>query len=416
MSVIFKTLKRLRSNTPENEEEVRLRKGRRIYSFRDILFSPVIILLVTIIIFLAGYLAIHDVGHLASIVERPKAESVISKEYHSETQKEDGKEEGKPSVEANHIEAEARETANIVEQGDDIPPPPGQVSDLGQGEDKIYYHDKDIKTSTSGESVQIRYRPPESQSQKSLKTVAMHQGPSEPKELTDPHTNTSKSEQPEDAPLISENKRASKLNHGLHAGLVTISKEAKKTDTNLQHMPAILRKKTNKAANNKASPISGESKTSNDRGTTRPIESPIAQKPGIRKDDKSQEYKIYLTNVEKGLKTARLVSEIKEAIRQNNNKQTGMLLDQLSGLKGVENKYVLNLRAYWFLLQKDYQAAAYTLNMVLEENKDDLEAGVNMAIVEIGMNRFQTARKRLIKLRSLFPENTRIAELIQKLR
>ena len=416
MSVIFRTLKRLRSNTPEKEEEINLRRGRKIYSFRDILFSPAIILLVTLIIFLAGYLAVYGVGHLASIAERPGAESVISKKDHLRAQKEDGKEKGKPSVEANHLKAEAQETSPLAEQGDEIPPPPGQVPDPGQGEDKLYYHNKDTKTSASGESVQIHYRPPESQSKKPAKTVAMYKGPPEPQKLTDLHTNTSKSEQPEDAPLITENRRAGKLNNGLNAGLVIISKKAKKTDAILPKTPVIVSGEINETAKNKASPISGASKTFNDRRTVPPREPPIPKKLETRKDDQSQEYKNYLTNVEKGLKTARLVAEITDAIRQNNNEQTEELLDQLSGLKGVENRYVLNLRAYWLLLQKDYHAAAYPLNKVLEENKDDLEAGVNMAIVEIGTNRFQAARKRLLKLRSLYPENTRIAELIQKLR
>ena len=416
MSVIFRTLKRLRSNTPEKEEEINLRRGRKIYSFRDILFSPASILLVTLIIFLAGYLAIYGVGHLLSIAERSGAESVISKRDHLRAQKEGGKEKGKPSVETSHLKEEAQETSPLAEQGDEIPPLPGQIADPVQGEDKIYYHDNDTKTSASGESVQIRYRPPESQSQKPAKTLAVHQGPPEPQKLTDLQKNTTKSEQPEDASLISENRKAGKLNHGLNAGLATISKEAEKTDTILPQTPVIVSREINEAAKNKASPFYSSSKTFHDRRTAPPRKPPIPKKPETRKDDQSQEYKIYLTNVAKGLETARLVAEIADAIRHNNNEQTGKLLDQLSGLKGVENRYVLNLRAYWFLLQKDYQAAAYALNKVLEENKDDLEAGVNMAIVEIGTNRFQAARKRLLKLRSLYPENARIAELIQKLR
>jgi tetratricopeptide repeat protein len=416
MSVIFRTLKRLRSNTPEKEEEINVRRGRKIYSFRDILFSPASILLVTLIIFFAGYLAIYGVGYLANIAERPGADSVISERDHSAAQKEGGKEKGKPSVQANHLKTGAHETSSLAEQGGEIPPPPKQVSDPGQVEDKIYYHDNDIKTSASGESVQIRYRPPELQSKQTAKTVAMYQGPPEPQKLTDLQANKFKSKQPEDAPLITENRRASKLNHDLNAGLVTTSKEAKKTGTILPQTPVIVSGEINEAAKNKASPFSGAGNTFNDRRTVSPREPPNPKKPETGKDDRSQEYKIYLTNVEKGLKTARLVAEITEAIRQDNNERTDKLLDQLSVLKGVGNGYVLNLRAYRFLLQKNYQAAAYPLNKVLEENKDDLEAGVNMAIVEIGTNRFQAARKRLLKLRSLYPENIRVTELIQKIR
>ena len=244
----------------------------------------------------------------------------------------------------------------------------------------------------------------------------MYQGPHEPQKLTDLQANKPKSEQPKDAPLKTKNRKASKLNNGLNDGLVTISSKAKKTDKILPQTTVIGSGEINKVAKNKASPFSGTSKTFNDRRTASLRKPPNPQKPETGKDDQSQEYKIYLTNVEKGLKTARLVAEIKKAIRQDNNEQTDKLLDQLSALKGGENGYVLNLRAYRFLLQKNYQAAEYSLNKVLEENKDDLEAGVNMAIVEIGTNRFQAARKRLLKLRSLYPENTRIAELIQRIR
>ena len=53
MSVIFKTLKKLRSQSPEEKKTGRLKRGRNVYSFRRILFSSHSMFLIVVFIFLS---------------------------------------------------------------------------------------------------------------------------------------------------------------------------------------------------------------------------------------------------------------------------------------------------------------------------------------------------------------------------
>ena len=55
------------------------------------------------------------------------------------------------------------------------------------------------------------------------------------------------------------------------------------------------------------------------------------------------------------------------------------------------------------------------LKKVLKRNENDLEAGINMAILEIKTNRIQQANKRLAGLQETYPEDVRIAEILNQL-
>jgi cytochrome c-type biogenesis protein CcmH/NrfG len=68
-------------------------------------------------------------------------------------------------------------------------------------------------------------------------------------------------------------------------------------------------------------------------------------------------------------------------------------------------------------MRKDkYQSAAVLLREVLRKNENDLEAGINMAIVEIKTGQIPEAINRLATLREIYPEDALIPELIQKLK
>jgi len=98
-----------------------------------------------------------------------------------------------------------------------------------------------------------------------------------------------------------------------------------------------------------------------------------------------------------------------------NYRQTEDLLEQLAALKGSDNGYVLKLKAYWLMQQDNYQPAMTLLKKVLKRNENDLEAGINMAILEIKTNRIQQANKRLAGLQETYPEDVRIAEILNQL-
>ncbi|MBW1820704.1 MAG: tetratricopeptide repeat protein [Deltaproteobacteria bacterium] len=63
-----------------------------------------------------------------------------------------------------------------------------------------------------------------------------------------------------------------------------------------------------------------------------------------------------------------------------------------------------------------YESAKKFLKKVLDKNERDVEAGINMAIVEIKTERFKQAEKRLKELRENYPENKAISELIEMLK
>jgi len=132
--------------------------------------------------------------------------------------------------------------------------------------------------------------------------------------------------------------------------------------------------------------------------------------------EKVRTQRIHRANLERSLKISRLVERINKYIKAGNIGLTEKYLRELETLKGKDNTYVLNLRAFWCLTRQDYESATSFLKKVLDKNERDLEAGINMAIVEIKTKRFQQAEERLKGLREIYPENTAILELIEKLK
>jgi Flp pilus assembly protein TadD len=96
-------------------------------------------------------------------------------------------------------------------------------------------------------------------------------------------------------------------------------------------------------------------------------------------------------------------------------RQIDNLFDQLQALKGANNPYVMNLKGYWYLQQNQFESAVAVLQKVLADDEDDLEAGVNMAIAEMRLNRWPQARHRLARLREIYPDNARLAEIWEQL-
>lgn len=125
--------------------------------------------------------------------------------------------------------------------------------------------------------------------------------------------------------------------------------------------------------------------------------------------------RIHLANVREARKINRLVSKIEESIAEGHMDDAEALIDELAVLKEEEDSYVLKLRAFWHMRQGDFQASASYLTAVLAKEQDDLEAGINMAIVEIKTHQLDKARKRLAKLREIYPANPFIEEIIQKI-
>jgi hypothetical protein len=124
--------------------------------------------------------------------------------------------------------------------------------------------------------------------------------------------------------------------------------------------------------------------------------------------------RIYQVNLEKAARVGRMVSKIEESMTEGDMDHAKVLIDQLAHLKGQESQYLLKLRAVWHMRQRDYASAASLLTRVLEKEEDDLEAGINMALIELKTHRPEEARKRLARLREIYQANTLIPELIRE--
>ena len=92
------------------------------------------------------------------------------------------------------------------------------------------------------------------------------------------------------------------------------------------------------------------------------------------------------------------------------------LFSRLKALKGESDPYLLKMRAYWLLQQGRLEQAEVFLSGLVESNAQDLEAGLNLAIIEMQTNRSGQALERLKQLRQVYPDNAMIADLIRKLR
>ena len=120
--------------------------------------------------------------------------------------------------------------------------------------------------------------------------------------------------------------------------------------------------------------------------------------------------------LEKRSRISRLVRQIEQAVaRGGSSGRTEDLLEHLSRLKGRDHPYVAKLRAYWHLKQKQYASAEADLMKVIAANPDDLEAGINLALIEIHKQQYVEALGRLKRLRQVHPEDARVADLIKRL-
>ena len=126
--------------------------------------------------------------------------------------------------------------------------------------------------------------------------------------------------------------------------------------------------------------------------------------------------KVFLANAKKNADIARLVADIRMEMDHGDKIRIKKLFDELAMIKGQDNAYVLKLMAVWHIHNQEYNKAENLLRAVLSKNDLDLEAGLNMAIVEIKTRKERNAYRRLKKLQKQYPDNTRVAEILQDLR
>jgi hypothetical protein len=129
----------------------------------------------------------------------------------------------------------------------------------------------------------------------------------------------------------------------------------------------------------------------------------------------ASERRLQRIRVQKNIKIGTIIGKIQKNIKAHDTGKTEKLIDQLASIKGKNDQYVLKLRAFHLMNQGDFKSAVSLLNRVLETDKDDREAGINMAILEMKNGQVNKAKSRLYRLRDIHPHDTLIPDLINKI-
>ena len=136
----------------------------------------------------------------------------------------------------------------------------------------------------------------------------------------------------------------------------------------------------------------------------------ISAKPGFKPTKKKRRPIVGSVITEQ-----QIVRKIEMCIIEGETQKAEELLKQLAVIKGEDSIYVMKLKAFFFLRTGETRPAVALLRKVLATNADDVEAGINMAILEIKLKEYSKAKERLTRLKGLYPENRVIPNLLSKL-
>ncbi len=107
--------------------------------------------------------------------------------------------------------------------------------------------------------------------------------------------------------------------------------------------------------------------------------------------------------------------KLQGAMAAGNGPQAEALLLRLGRLQGEDNAFVLKMRAYWHLRNQRYELSEALLSEVLERMPGDLDAQLNMAVVEAHTGRREDASARLADLARRFPGEARVDSMARLL-
>jgi hypothetical protein len=116
--------------------------------------------------------------------------------------------------------------------------------------------------------------------------------------------------------------------------------------------------------------------------------------------------------IDKGRKVASLISNIEESIQKQDYKETEQLMQKLSDLTQKDNPYVLKIKSFFYIKVKKYPQAVEILQRILAKDQNDLEANINMAVIEIKNGKIEEAHLRLVNLAKIYPEDSTIQDLL----
>ena len=92
------------------------------------------------------------------------------------------------------------------------------------------------------------------------------------------------------------------------------------------------------------------------------------------------------------------------------------LFKKLEAAKAPEDPYIANMYAYLYITQGKHAEAEKLLKRLLSNNANDMEAGMNLAVVEMRTGRMAAAKQRLQTLVRLYPDEARLQSFVNSLR
>ncbi|MBF0588529.1 MAG: tetratricopeptide repeat protein [Magnetococcales bacterium] len=114
------------------------------------------------------------------------------------------------------------------------------------------------------------------------------------------------------------------------------------------------------------------------------------------------------TVLDHGRQVGDVTRKLHSAIAQHDAVEVSRQFAALENLKKPDDLFLLNMRGYWAMLQGKGDEAESFLKRVLDKRSDDLEAGLNMAIIEFRRGHKKASRDRLHKLLELYPDDPRL--------
>lgn len=425
MSVIFKTLERLKNDTRQKEAETqKARKNRNVISFDKITSSLPRLLVGVLLVMAFGVATYYIIEDLANDgaesdneMVRPETIPELPEEVHlNENNKPPPINANVPSETELHgnlgsLKKPHELTREKISAPGEIPPAP--------------------------ETVNADYLPPRLQEKNNLnyqnsmeKQVAQYSQPATvhaaamSKQDMEPAQTLQKDLEQQN--LLPDNE-AIKQEVPAKTSTASIS-NASRPDVPVNNVPEPVYYKTPAPAESVAiheteshhhpagrQPETSEYSDSKDYKQT-PFDSSAYETTEKMKQEKMQQDKMHSATVKKNSRICRLLSETKKSLLSENDSRTESLLNELHAYKGQDDDYVMRLRAFWHLKRGKYDSAKSLLDRLLQQDENDLEAGINMAVLEIKTNRLDQAQERLERLRRIYADNTQIPSLLKKIK
>ncbi len=107
----------------------------------------------------------------------------------------------------------------------------------------------------------------------------------------------------------------------------------------------------------------------------------------------------------------RLVGNLRAAMARRDREAVTELFGHLESLRGREDTFILKLKGFWHMSNGEQQEAEQALVRVLARLPDDLDANLNMALIESRSGRMNEAKYRAERLRARYPGDQRVQEL-----